>query len=138
MPVVAKEKSKEGLEAFAEYWYALVDYGYETGDPEPLKAISGSGCSVGEHFYSLLESGFDDQDWMAGSFVDVRDVHSDFILTPSGSYQVLIQITQEELEYYGPGGVDYGPSDGIQSPIVQLIEASYQNNYWHAMLVENI
>ncbi|WP_258060470.1 MULTISPECIES: DUF6318 family protein [unclassified Arthrobacter] len=137
MPELAKEKSKEGLEAFAEYWYSLINYGYETGDPEPLKEISGPDCSVCAHFYSSLESGYDNQDWMAGSVVTVRDVHSDFILTPSGSYQVLIQIMQADLEYYGPG-IDYGPSDGTPSPIVQLMEASYENNSWYAVLVENI
>ncbi|UOY97770.1 DUF6318 family protein [Arthrobacter gengyunqii] len=137
MPELAKQESKEGLEAFAEYWYSLINYGYETGDPEPLRAISGPDCSVCKHFYSSLESGYDDQDWMAGSVVTVRDVHSDFILTPSGSYQVLIQIMQDDLEYYGPG-IDYGPSDGTPSPIVQLIEASYKNNCWSAVLVENI
>ena len=138
MPELAKQESKEGLEAFAEYWYSLVNYGYETGNPEPLKEVTGTECSVCENYYSSLVSGFDDQDWMAGSAVRVRDVHSDFILTPDGRFQVLIQITQDDLEYYGPGGIDYGPTEGIVSPIVQLIEASYQNGTWRAERVENI
>jgi hypothetical protein len=138
MPELAKQESKEGLEAFAEYWYALVNYGYETGDPEPLKAITGSECSICDNYYSSLQSGFDNEDWMAGSVVRVRDVHSDFILTPEGRFQVLIQITQKDLEYYGPGGIDYGPTKGVVAPIAQLIEASYQDGAWRAVRVENI
>ncbi len=138
MPELAKEKSKEGLEAFAEYWYSLINYGYETGDAEPVRAISSSPCSVCDVYYETVDLGFKNQDWMAGSLVKVRDVHSDFILTPEGYYQVLIQITQKDLEYYGPNGVDYGPMDGLQSPIAQLIEASYDGTSWRAVRVENI
>ncbi|WP_342022428.1 DUF6318 family protein [Arthrobacter citreus] len=138
MPELAKQESKEGLEAFAEYWYSLVNYGYETGDPEPLKKITGPSCSICENYYSSLQSGYDDQDWMAGSSVRARSVHSDFILTPDGYYQVLIQITQEDLEYFGPNGVDYGIVEGIYAPIVQIIEASHDGSSWRAMLVESI
>ena len=138
MPELAKQESKEGLEAFAEYWYALANYGYETGDPEPLRAITGPDCSVCDVFYTTLESGFKGQDWMAGSSVTVRDVHSDFVLTPDGNYQVLVQITQKDLEYFGPGGVDYGIIEGVHAPIVQIIEASHDSSSWHAVLVESI
>ena len=44
MPELAKQESKEGLEAFAEYWYMLANYGYETGDLGPIREISGEEC----------------------------------------------------------------------------------------------
>lgn len=138
MPELAKQESKEGLEAFAEYWYALINYGYETGDAKPVRDISGPECSVCDGFYKTVDSGFKGEDWMAGATVKVRDIHSDFIRTQSGQYQVLIQISQKDLEYYGPNGINFGPAEGIQSPIVQLIEASYENGSWRAVRVENI
>lgn len=138
MPELAKQESKEGLEAFAEYWYSLLNYGYETGDAEPLREITGQNCSVCDVFYTTLESGFKNQDWMAGSSVTVRDVHSDFILTPDSYYQVLIQITQKDLEYFGPGGVYYGMIEGVHAPIVQIMEASHDGSSWQAMLVESM
>ena len=32
LPEAAKAETKEGLEAFARYWFELLNYGYETGD----------------------------------------------------------------------------------------------------------
>ncbi|WP_354178499.1 DUF6318 family protein [Arthrobacter sp. UYP6] len=58
MPELAKEKSKEGLEAFAEYWYSLINYGYETGDPEPLREITGSDCSLKRTWSSMALGAF--------------------------------------------------------------------------------
>ncbi|WAP51276.1 DUF6318 family protein [Arthrobacter sp. ATA002] len=138
MPELAKQESKEGLEAFAEYWYSLINYGYETGDVGPVRTVSSSPCSVCDVYYSTVGLGFKNEDWMAGSMVKVRDLHSDFALTPEGYYQVLIQISQKDLEYYGPNGVDYGPMEGLQLPIVQLIEASHDGMSWRAVRVENI
>src|SRR3954466_15344157 len=46
MPEAAKEKSKEGLKAFAEYWLATMSYAYETGDLELMKSISGPSCTA--------------------------------------------------------------------------------------------
>src|SRR5918992_1141024 len=31
LPEAAKAETKEGLEAFAKYWYALLNFGFETG-----------------------------------------------------------------------------------------------------------
>ncbi|MFP5313120.1 MAG: DUF6318 family protein, partial [Actinomycetes bacterium] len=38
LPEVAKTETKEGLEAFAKYWYELLSYGYESGDTKPLSS----------------------------------------------------------------------------------------------------
>ncbi len=32
LPEAAKAETKEGAEAFARYWYTLLNYAYETGD----------------------------------------------------------------------------------------------------------
>jgi hypothetical protein len=40
LPEVAKTETKEGLEAFARYWFELLSYSYETGDTKQLEAAS--------------------------------------------------------------------------------------------------
>nr|WP_269437858.1 DUF6318 family protein [Arthrobacter sp. zg-Y919] len=137
MPEEAKVQSKEGLEAFAKYWYDLINYGFETGDAEPIRAISGSDCAVCKNFYQMLGSGYKDQDWIRGGHVEVRGVHSDYVLTPEGRYQVLIQNVQEPLDYFGPG-VLYGTRGGYSVPVVQMIEARYNPSGWYAESVVTI
>ncbi len=36
LPEAAKAETKEGLEAFARYWFELLSYGYETGDVDAV------------------------------------------------------------------------------------------------------
>lgn len=137
MPEEAKLESKEGLEAFARYWYELVNYGFETGDVEPIRAISGPDCAVCKNFYQMVESGYQNEDWIVGGQLTVQGIHSDYVLTPEGRYQVLIQNIQAPIGYYGPG-VHYGTRDGYQDSAVQMIEARYSPDGWYAESVVTI
>ncbi|MCC3277360.1 DUF6318 family protein [Arthrobacter sp. zg-Y20] len=137
MPEEAKVESKEGLEAFARYWYELVNYGYETGDTEPIRAISGPDCAVCKNFYEMVGKGYSNEDWISGGRINVQGVASEFVLTPEGRYQVLIQNTQAPLSYYGPGTL-YGARDGYEDSAVQMIEARYTTNGWYAEVVVTI
>ena len=137
MPEEAKVQSKEGLEAFAKYWYELVNYGFETGDTEPIRAISGPDCAVCKTFYEMVGNGFETSDWISGGEIEVQGVHSDFILTPEGRYQVLIQERQSAITYYGPGG-EYGTHEGSSGSGVQMIEARYTDRGWYAESVVTI
>ncbi|MSR98338.1 hypothetical protein FYJ28_05805 [Arthrobacter sp. BL-252-APC-1A] len=130
MPEEAKVESKEGLIAFARYWYELVNYGYETGDVEPVRAVSGPDCTDCNRYFDVVQRGYRDEDWMAGAMIDFRSVHSDYVLTPDGLYQVLIQFTQEPIEFFGPEGAEYGVDPGSDAPVVQILEARFQDEKW--------
>ena len=131
MPEEAKVESKEGLIAFARHWYDLANYGYETGDVEPLKAISGPDCTACNGLYSTIGKGYVEGDWIAGATVEVTSIASDFILTEAGEYQVLVMFIQEPIEAYGPGGHHYN-TIGEGTPYVQLVEAVFSDGVWTA------
>ena len=135
MPELAKEKSEEGLEAFLDYWYALINYGFETGNTQPIEEISGSDCVVCRSFYRMLGNGYADDDWIVGGKIEVLTNHSDFILTTDGLYQVLANMRQDRLEYRGPANILYSVDDGIEEITVQMIEASYLGDRWQATRV---
>ena len=136
MPEEAKVESKEGLIAFARHWYELVNYGYETGDPSPLKAVSGDNCAACTSYYSALEQGFAGEDWLAGSLVEITSIGSEYVLTENGDYQVQIMFVQDPIEAYGPAG-HYGDT-GNRNPFVQLMEASFKDGSWTANQVITI
>ena len=137
MPEEAKVQSKEGLEAFARYWYELVNYGFETGDTEPIRAISGPDCAVCKNFYEMVDSGYSNDDWIDGGKITLQGVDSEFVLTPENRYQVLVQNTQAALNYYGPGTL-YGVRGGYSDSAVQMIEARYTAAGWYAEAVVTI
>ena len=131
MPEEAKVQSKEGLEAFARHWYDLVNYGYETGDVGPVEAISGPACVVCDTFYRIIDAGFSGDDWIAGGEIVIQSVHSDFVPSEAGRYQVLVQIVQNPSTFLDPSGV-LSEREGFDVAAVQMIEASYAGTSWYA------
>ncbi|MDK1328390.1 DUF6318 family protein [Arthrobacter sp. zg-Y1143] len=136
MPEEAKVESKEGLEAFARYWYEAANYGYETGDVGLVQAISSPDCVTCQKYYEVVENGFKDSDWMANAAIEVLGVHSDFLLTPEGRYQALVHFRQDKMEYYGPEGLQtVGEPDAA---VVQLVEAIRLNEHWQVVNIATI
>ena len=138
LPKLAKQKSKEGLIAFAEYWYALLNYGYETGDVEPVKAISGPDCVACNGFYKAMASAYSNNDWVTGGSVEIVSSTSEFVLTPDGHYQALVEFTQEPTVFYGPTDGIQGKSEGNAKPGVQIMEARHVKGAWFVKNVETI
>lgn len=136
MPEEAKVESKEGLVAFARYWYEAANYGYQTGDVEPLKEISGPDCFACAPFYKTVESGYQ-KGWISGGIIEVWDSTSTFAETESGRRQVLTQFIQEPLEVYGTDGY-IKTIDGNELPSVQMIEAVFSDGKWTALDVVTI
>ena len=44
LPEVAKTETKEGLEAFAAYWFEQVNFAYESGDVTGVQAVTSQIC----------------------------------------------------------------------------------------------
>lgn len=136
MPAEAKVESKEGLEAFARYWYEAANYGYETGDVSLVQAVSSPDCTTCTNYYEVVERGFVEDDWMANSAIEVIGVQSDYVLTPEGRFQALVHFSQEAMEYYGPEGLQtVGEAD---AGVVQLFEAVWGEGKWTVVNIATI
>ena len=137
MPELAKQESKEGLEAFAGYWYALANYGYETGDLGPIRLISGESCVSCNSYLRVVEGGYRGGDWMTGAEITMQDVNSNFVKTEEGYYQAVVMFLQEDLHFHEAEGF-IGSQPGNSSPVVQLIEATYTPGGWFAIHIETL
>ena len=138
MPELAKEESKEGLVAFGDYWFSLINYGYETGDPTPVKEISAPECSICQSFYEDLEEGYVNEDWIQGGKLNVLSSGTAFVKTPEGRYQLLLSVIQEAGANRGPNGKVYGQGPGDEASKAQIMEATYVSDHWVVNLVENM
>lgn len=128
MPELAKQQSSEGLQAFAEHWYALVTYGYETGDVLPLQAVSGPDCRLCTRIYEILDEGYQNDDWIVGGNFTVEATQSNYVLTNKNVYQVLIAVRQFSVQYRGPDNHLYGIDEGYSD--THMIEATYGDGKW--------
>ncbi|MFK0005262.1 DUF6318 family protein [Paenarthrobacter sp. NPDC090522] len=69
MPALAKENTKEGLEAFIRYWYAVGNYANETGDISELRSLSTPECQPCAYFQRASSDGYTNGRWLVGGRV---------------------------------------------------------------------
>src|SRR6476661_3477074 len=66
LPEAAKAETKEGLEAFARYWFELLSYGYETGDTSRLDDFTSTECRACEQAKTVITGWHTDGRWLVG------------------------------------------------------------------------
>ena len=137
LPEAAKAETKEGLEAFARYWFQLLSYGYETGDAGPLEAVTSLGCAACEHAKKVLTGWNSDGRWLAGGKVETPSVSTTFRVAPDGNYQVAIQVSQQALSYYNADG-SLDSTDDKPEDTGNLMLAVFKNGHWNVNNIQPI
>lgn len=110
MPELAKEYSKEGLEAFIRYWYAVGNYANKTGDVSELATLSQGSCNACAYFLKAAQDSNRDGRWLVGGDVLIPTLDIEW---ESGQkhQQARVQVVQNAITYYNPDGTEGRPSD---------------------------
>lgn len=137
LPEKAKEFSKEGLIAFAEYWYSTLGYAFETGDPEPMMAISGPNCLTCEAMKETTVAGHADGKWIAGGRMVMDPPTVTFVETPNGTYQAIALVRQEQVKYF-KADKTLSKDLGITTATGDILIGSYTDGSWVAVTVEHL
>ena len=132
MPELAKQESADGLREFAKYWYALMNYAFETGDLTPLEQVSGPECALLARANEMLSIGYENDDWVMGGAFEVFGTQSNYVMTDKKYYQVLVHVQQHAFEYRGSNGVVYESNEGLDSDSVHMLEATFTDGHWFA------
>jgi len=137
LPEVAKTETKEGLEAFARYWFELLSYGYETGDTQALTAITSANCIMCERTREVQNGWHEDGRWLVGGKVSTPAVSTAFHKGSDGQYQVAVQVSQEAISYYNADrsldSTDPKPADSGS-----LMFAVFRDGAWYVNTIEPI
>lgn len=138
MPKTAKEESEKGFKEFIKYWYATLGYAYETGNMEPLEAVSGDGCKGCLRVKDTITEWHSDGRWIVGGELSVTgSVIKKFEPLPDGTYQALTQVNQQKLEFYSKDGT-LEHSIKKEIGIIDVMDAEYQGGQWLARNVEGM
>ena len=97
LPEVAKTETKEGLEAFARYWFQLLSYSYETGDVSQISAITSAGCTMCERAKEVQKGWYDEGRWLSGGKASTPADSTNVKVAADGNYQVAVQVSQEAV-----------------------------------------
>lgn len=137
LPAEAKRRTKEGLEAFARFWYSTLSYAYETGDTGPMEAVSEAGCRSCGRVKEVVEGWHSGGRWLEGGRMTVLAAQSEFVETAPDEYQVILMVRQEPISYYNPDRTLNEASEADPA-IGDILVAKYAGGAWTATTVEHI
>jgi hypothetical protein len=137
LPEAAKAETKEGLEAFAAYWFKLLGYGYETGDVSGLEPITSSACSSCERAKKVITGWHKDGRWLVGGKIDTPAISTTFRVAADGNYQVPVQVSQSALSYYNADGSLYR-ADPKPDDTGNLMMAVFKDGSWYVNNIQPI
>ncbi|MFF1829177.1 DUF6318 family protein [Paenarthrobacter sp. NPDC058040] len=105
MPALAKENTKEGLEAFIRYWYAQQNYAAETGDTKVWTDMTGHDCLACNRILKGLQDSNVNGRWLVGGKITIPAVE---LIWSDGAaaQQARVQIVQERTDYYNADGTE--------------------------------
>jgi hypothetical protein len=102
LPEVAKTETKEGLEAFVRYWYAVLNYAFETGKTEKLVEISGPGCVFCAGLKDGITEAWGEGRWVSGGKIETPVIS--VTLEPGVEPHAVVQVLQGTIEIRGADG----------------------------------
>ena len=127
MPALAKEKSEAGIEAFAEYYYDLVDYTIQTNDTKPIKRVTNrtcTGCASG--FIDPFDNNKKAGSWLAGADFEITVTKS--ILQPVNGVAVYTS-TQNEMIAYMSDGTRQGVFPASDKPFAATMLLTWKDGW---------
>jgi hypothetical protein len=137
LPEAAKAETKEGLEAFAGYWFKLLSYGYETGDVSALERITSTACSSCERAKKVIVGWHEGGRWIVGGKVETPAISTTFRVAADGNYQVPIQVQQSALSYYNADGTLH-KADPKPDDTGNLMLAVFKDGAWYVNNIQPI
>lgn len=127
-PALADKNSKEGLEAFAKYWFQALSYAYETGDTRLMESASGPNCLFCNGLRDNVKNAWQDKKWIVGGKIQTPSIKAQF--SPGKkSQQATVQVIQQEIAIYKARGTrsqDVTRASNVGSQAV----ASFDSTGW--------
>jgi len=127
-PALADKNTKEGLEAFTKYWYALLNYGFETGDLSSWAKLTSTSCDFCNLLKNSVAVGYKEGRWQAGGRLSAPSVEARF-KPGTASQQVVVQVVQEKTHFY-KADTSVGRSPAPGSNTASVVVAKYADGHW--------
>ncbi|GAA1859441.1 hypothetical protein GCM10009715_03710 [Paeniglutamicibacter psychrophenolicus] len=121
------KKSEAGIKAFAEYYYALIEYTIQTNDTKPIKQVTKRTCvECASGFIDPFDNNKKAGSWLAGADFEVTVTKS--ILQPKNGV-VLYTSTQSEMVAYMSDGTRQGVFPASEEPFPATMLLSWDSGW---------
>jgi hypothetical protein len=117
MPKEAKEKTAQGVKAFAEYYFELMEYTAWSLDSEPIKASTSRDCiTCGESIIDPADQNRASGAWVAGGAYDAEIVLAQIV--NNANAVATFAFEQTESVAYNSDGDIFGTIPATDQPVV--------------------
>ncbi|MFJ2508756.1 DUF6318 family protein [Arthrobacter citreus] len=130
MPEVARQETADGLLAFVDHWFGLVNYAYQTGDIGPLQAVTTPECGVCRGVYETGPGAYADGGWLEGGQVEYENPETVFVLTTENRRQAVMSVRQRVIIHRDSSGKSVKVVAGTDNPFQMILEATYTGDGW--------
>jgi hypothetical protein len=127
-PALADKNTKEGLEAFAKYWFQALSYAYETGNTKLMEAGSGPDCRFCNGLRDNIKNAWQGKQWIVGGKIQTPSVRG-LYKEGATSQKATVQVIQQEITIYKADGAPF-PDVTKQTNTGSLAVAKFDSSGW--------
>ncbi|MGX5357274.1 DUF6318 family protein [Kocuria sp. KH4] len=107
MPPLAREESREGAQAFLDYWSDAMWYANQTGDTTYVRAIVSESCEVCINQFDVIEDVYKEGAWFIGGRESIFIQDSVLASANDGIYKPIALSNSEGIKLVEEGRVTY-------------------------------
>ncbi|MFJ5958708.1 DUF6318 family protein [Paenarthrobacter sp. NPDC092416] len=130
MPELAKENTKEGLEAFIRYWYATYSYATETGDLGPWSQATDTSTASALAYKRAIELNHVNGRWVMGGKITTPVIEVQWS-EGAVSQSTKVQVIQAEIQYFDADGTT-GQEPSPASNFAEAVISEFKGGSWYA------
>ncbi|MEX5297244.1 DUF6318 family protein [Kocuria sp. CPCC 205292] len=123
MPDLAREESREGAQAFLDYWSDAKWYAYQTGDTSYARAIISARCEVCMGELDEIENLYGSNAWAINGRETIEVLENQFLRAADGIYKPAVTAEYDGIHLVDAGEVIHEEppkSDAVETFLVFL------------------
>lgn len=130
MPELAREESREGAQAFLDYWSDAMWYAYQTGDTSYAREIISVSCEVCVNELSEVDQVYQGGQWLIGGRQSFELQEPKIGRATDGIYKPVVKYKNDHVQLVEKASViDQVPPDPkFQEPL--LVYLDYADDKW--------
>lgn len=138
MPDLAREESREGAQAFLDYWSDAMWYAYQTGDTSYVREVASETCETCMEQLDLIDNIYADNAWFIGGREAPVIQDSDLQRSADGIYKPIVVTGAEGVKLVEDGKVTYEafPRSGQGDPF--LVYMDFSDGDWIYITAANM
>lgn len=138
MPDLASEETRDGAQAFLDYWSDAMWYANQTGDTTYIREIVAESCEVCSDQFDVIENVYGEGAWFVGGRENINLQDSTISPAADGIYKPIALSDSEGIKLIEDGKVTYEahPRAGEDDPFPVYLD--YANGEWVYITAANM